>query len=323
MTKKTNIKRILGVLLAGIMTVVSFAPPAWADEDRNDKLHPGISPVRASIELDPGQSYSDSFRVSNVGIETFEFKVYVTPFQVSDDSGTPNFNDSSKYTQIEDWIETDIKTGKIAPGESQIINYTVNVPVGAAGGGQYAAIMIEADNEIDDKNSVQIGEITRIGYIIYAQVNGEINECVKVVNNNINGFMFEPPISATSLIENCGNIHLNAEYIMKVTPLFSDTVIYTNEEDPETHTVMPEARRYNTTSWTKEQGAPMMGIYNVEQTVKIGKETSTIKKLVFIFPLWLIIIFILLIAAIVFWLVSRSRQRKESKRESVNNSTKD
>lgn len=313
MTKTTPIKRFLGAVLAAAMLLApAVAPVAYADEEPEHKVFPSVSPTFTKVDLDPGETYSGSFNIGNRGSETFDFKIYADPYEEVGDNAEPTYGNQTKYTQIVDWITFDKEKATVAPGEKVKINFTVNVPNDAPAGGQYAALIAEADNE-KKNGDVQIEGITRVAHLLYASVNGETNDCAKIESNTINTFMFEPPISVSSLVSNCGNVHQSITYTMKVTPLFSDNVIYTNEDDPVVRVVLPEARRFNTISWTKEDGAPMFGIFNVEQTVKVGKESLTEKKLVFVFPLWLIILVLVFIAAVIFWLVSRARARKSSK----------
>lgn len=312
--KKLSINKKLLVLagfLASIFGGFIGVAPTYA---ANNYIQ--ISPTTEDYELEPGHTYTGSVRVQNIGDNAFDYKMSAQPFSYNGD----NYNitvgkdvKTSVYSEIAEWVTFSKDSGSLEPHTKETINYTIKVPSDAPGGSQYVAIVASLE---EDKSSgsdgANIKTISQVTDLIFGKVSGETNECAKIHNNTINTFMFEPPITASSLVEDCGNVHLYATYIMKVYPLFSDTPIYSNEEKPETHVVVPETRRYNTSSWKKEDGAPMMGIFNVEQTVKIGKEVSTVKKLVFIFPLWLLIIFFLLIASIIFWLVSRSRARRES-----------
>ena len=311
MEKITYKKRFLfGAFLAAAMIIGSaaFAPKTYAE----DKLYLMISPVSETLELDPGQTYSGKMRVMNSGDKAFDYKLYVEPYYVSDGDYTPNFGEKNDRTKITEWFNLSRDGGSLEPGGQDWVDYTIKVPSDAAGGGQYAAIIAEGENE----DRALIKTSTRVAEIFFTNIGGESTSCVKIISNSINRFMFEPPVNALSTVEDCGNTHVEASYTMKVYSLFSDKEIYSNEEDPETHTILPETKRFNTTSWTKEQGAPMMGIYTVEHTVKIGKESDTIKKIVFIFPLWLVIILLLFLGSLIFWLVSRARARKEAAKES-------
>lgn len=313
MTKNRQ-KLTFGVILSiAIIFVLALAPVKKAHaETTGGFIH--MSPVRTKLELKPGEVYKGTFKVMATGTETFDYTLSASPYQIVDEGGNASYDTESKYTKIVDWITFSKEGDTISPNESQDVSYTIKVPEDAPGGGQYAILFAETANP-EEKGSFTKTN-SRVGQILYVTIDGKNNECAKIIKNGINTFMFEPPISSTSLVESCGNVHQEASYIMKVYPLFSDKEIYTNEEDPETHIILPETKRFNTTSWTKENGAPSIGIYTVEHTVKIGKESDTVKKLVFIFPLWLLIVILLFLGSIIFWLVSRSRARKEAAKES-------
>ena len=129
-----------------------------------------------------------------------------------------------------------------------------------------------------------------------------------MIENKIPTFLFNPPISASSIVENTGNTHANVKYVLQVYPFFGDEEVYTNEEDPTTLVLLPDTRRLNTVSW---EGAPSLGIFRVKQTVSFWDETSTTEKLVFLCPIWFIFIVLLIIFCAIFWIVSRVRNRKE------------
>ena len=148
--------------------------------------------------------------------------------------------------------------------------------------------------------------VRRLGYLVYGNVNGDIIRTAKILENKIPSFIFDPPIIATSVVENTGNVYTKASYTLQVFPLFSDEEIYTTEENPDGNILFPETKRYSEISW---EGAPALGIFRVKQTIKIFDEVSEVEKLVFLCPLWFIAIILLLIFLIIFWIVSRVRGR--------------
>ena len=95
-------------------------------------------------------------------------------------------------------------------------------------------------------------------------------------------------------------------YTLQVYPLFGNEEVYTNEENPEKRTILPETRRLNTMSW---DGAPQLGIFRVKQTVKFLDDTKVTEKLVFICPLWFLFVVLAIIFLAIFWIVSRVRGR--------------
>ena len=315
MIKNTSKKWFFGALATLALAIPIFFPKPVSAV--NNYIQ--ISPTYEDIELEPGQTYTGSVRVQNIGDNDFDYKMSAQPFIYDGNDYVASVGAKGKnvaHFKISEWVTFSKDEGTLASHSKETINYTIKVPDDAPGGGQYVAIIAGIEGESTNKNGANIKTVSQVADLILGRVSGETNECAKITNVSVNTFMFEPPISASSLIENCGNVHMYATYTMNVYPLFSDKAIYSNEEDPDSFVVTPDTKRFNTTSWTKEQGAPMMGIYTVEYTVKIGKESETIKKLVFIFPLWLVIIILLFLGSIIFWLVSRARARKEAAKES-------
>lgn len=273
------------------------------------QTHPLVSPTKQRVSLEPGEHYNGQFYVYNAGTEDFSYKVYATPYSAVGDNYDLDYDTETSYTQIAKWITIEKTEGTIKPEEKQYINFSVDVPEDAPGGGQYATLMVETEDTRDQHN---IGVVNRVGMVFYASVSGQTVMEGTIIENKIPTFFLKPPLSVTALVENTGNVHFDATYTLKVFPLFSGEEVYTNEEDPASKIVLPETRRFNTVSW---DGAPSLGLFRVEQTVEILGEKNTVKKLVFICPLWLIIVIILLIGAIVFWLVSRNRSRDRKNKE--------
>lgn len=267
-----------------------------------------ISPTQRGFgDLKPGETYSDKFKVKNTGVKDFTFSVSFSPYSVESETYSPDYISETKFTNLSKWLSVDVDSGIVKAGDEEEITYSFTVPEDAAGGAQMATIMVSmglVESEADD--SVQ--SVRRLGYLIYGNVDGDVIRTGKVIENKIPSFLFNPPITATSVVENTGNVYTVAQYSLQVFPLFSDEEIYTNEETPEGNVVFPETKKLNTISW---EGAPQLGIFKVRQTVKIFDEESVTEKIVFLCPLWFLFIVILLIFCIIFWIVSRIIKRKK------------
>ncbi len=298
-------KIFLGALLA-----VGFgltATPAFADSPRAE-YHLQVSPTSQEIKnLKPGEVYHGEFLVQNIGTKNFKYKVYATPFYVENENYSPDYNKSSNYTQIAKWITFSSTSGTLASDTTAVVKYTVKVPKDVPAGGQYAALMTEIVDQ--DKSTATVQVINRIGMTLYSSVSGKTKVSGSIIDNNIATFFTAPPLSATSLVENTGNIDAKAKYTFKVYSLFnSDEPVFSNvKSEGNTKPVLPETRRFNTVIW---EGAPQLGVFNVEQTVEFLGKSSTTRKLVVICPIWLIILIALILVASIAWLVGRSRARK-------------
>ncbi|MBQ8992086.1 hypothetical protein IJ103_01685 [Candidatus Saccharibacteria bacterium] len=308
-------KFILGVFIAAL-TLGGYSllssRPVYADSSDEKPIHLGISPVKQKLKLEPGQSFVSSFKVLNIGTEDFTYKVDVSPYSVVDQDYNADYESvSNDYTKMFNWVTIDenLKTGTLKAKSSVDIPFTITVPKDVPSGGQYAAITAEtADSSV--QGSI-IETVNRLAMILYADISGATRQSGSIINNDVNTFTFEPPLTVSSLVENTGNVESTATYIVKVWPLGSNETVYNNEQNPNRFVdIIPDTRRFYSISW---DGAPHLGVFTVEQSIEYLGQTSVTRKLVIICPLWLMLIIILVIVALVTWLVSRIVKRRKTK----------
>lgn len=299
---------MLGIFSAGLMSLFH------TENASASQIHLNVTPVSFNYELNPGDSQSGSFMVSNKGDKTVYYEAKATPYYATEENGDGMkvfYDQKSAYTEIADWVNFETPAGQIEPGNNAEIKFTINVPEDAHGGGQYAALIVSNSSENPrEAGGISISEIANIGPVVYAKINGDITMDGKILSHDIQGFRFEPPISATSVVKNDGNVHADAVYTLKVYPLFGGESIYNNEEKPASTTVLPGATRYYTVAWTAEHGAPSLGIFKVKSEVKMFDQTSTIEKIVIVCPMWTLIAVGAFIVALIFWITFRIKSRK-------------
>lgn len=310
-------KYILGALIA-ILTLgicPNFTNLAFADDSSDEKpIHLQISPVKQKLKLERGQSYVSSFKVMNIGTESFTYKVSVSPYSVIDEKYNADYeNLANNYTKMANWItfDKDTVTGTLEPKSSVDVPFTVTVPSDVPSGGQYAAITAETSDGNNPNSAIQT--VNRLAMVLYADISGNTRTSGSIVNNTVPSFVFTPPLSVTSLVENTGNVETNANYTVKVWPLGSNETVFSTEEEKIELDIIPDTRRFNTITW---QAAPHLGIFTVEQTIDYLGQTSTVKKLVIICPLWLILLIGLVVAFLIFWLVYNITKRRKAKNNS-------
>lgn len=299
----------LGLFMAGVVGL------SWSENAFATKIHLRINPVSLEHELDPGGTASGSFNVNNDGDNVIYYHAKATPYYLTstDDGGLDvSYDKESTYTQIANWVTFENPDGEIAPNSQVEIKYTISVPKDAPGGGQYSALLVAASDIKDEdlKEQTSVSEIANVGPVVYAKVSGDIITTGEIISNEINGFLFNPPITASTKVKNTGNVHADATYILRVFPIFGGESIYNNEEHPGTATLLPGSTRYFTASWSADEGAPSIGIYKVQSEVKIFDEVSKVEKVVIICPVWVLILIAVFILAMIFWIVSRAKARK-------------
>lgn len=307
-----KLKQILmALVVAFCLATGAYLVPnaAYAADEASTDYKLVITPTQKSFgTMQPGETYSDSFMVRNAGKEPFDFSIEFTPYSVKGESYEADYTTETQYTEIVNWLSADHTSGSVEPGQEAKVTYTIKVPADAHGGAQVGTIMVTMADQAENDDTSGVKAVRRLGYVVSGNVDGEITRTAKILENKIPSFIFTPPIAATSLVENTGNIYTNASYTLQVFPLFSDEEVYTNEDKPEQNVIFPETTRYSTISW---EGAPHLGIFRVKQTIKIFDEVSEVEKLVFLCPLWFIVIILLLIFLIIFWIVSRIRNRRK------------
>lgn len=307
MTKR-HIKTVITALFASVFfSIFGLFSVNSVHAENEFPIHLMVSPASQTLgTLEPGQTYSGEFTVKNIGTEEFDYKVYPTPYTVQDEEYSPEYSSSTSYNYITEWFSFSKESGHLAPQEEEKISYTVKVPKNATGGAQNAAIMVETEKGIDKSKTVSAS--SRVGIILYSKVAGDINDCGKIDEKKVPGFLLNPPIEGSGLVENCGNTNLNVRYTFTVTPIFSKEPAYTNEDSPTLLATLPGTKRHTTVKW---ESSPKIGIYKVNLKIDYAGKTEEIKdKVVIICPLWVIILVIVFIAALIFWLVSRAKERR-------------
>ncbi|MBR0431101.1 hypothetical protein IJJ05_02340 [Candidatus Saccharibacteria bacterium] len=281
-----------------------------------------VGPMNQKIVLNPGDFYEASFTVSNPinNSNNIKYELSIQPFYVNDEYKTI-FENIDKTGQMAEWITFNVPdTGILAPGEKTEIIFTINVPLDAPAGGQYASIIVSSlpndeKDTTEDGTSAMINEVFQIGHLVFAEITGETVKQGEISDVNVPSFILSGNIFGSSSIKNIGNVHGTAKYTLQVFPLFSDEEIYTNEEAPSeenTKTILPNRTLFNEVSWDE---TPDMGIFNVIYTVEFEGVTTQVSKLVIKCPIWLLFIIIFVIFAIIIWIVMRVKHHSKKSRK--------
>lgn len=277
-------------------------------------INMSVSPMRESVVLNPGDMYKSSYKVSNPGFseQDLYYHVEVKPFYVNENYD-PVFDEQvgNDKQLMKDWIKiTSGESGTVAPNEIVTVEYEIKVPENAPAGGQYACLSTVTDVEPSKDGTINIGEGMSINHVILAEITGDTVMAGEILDVDVQSFLLGGMINATATVRNDGNVHGLATYTMKVYPLFSDTPSYSNEEDPETHYVLPE-RTYRNESYWEE--TPMMGIFNVVYTVDFQGLQSEVTRMVIICPWWMIFIVVLGIVVLVIRAISLIKLKRLAK----------
>ena len=275
----------------------------FAEDEKAAEI--AISPASTKIELVQGELYEGKVTVANIGSTEFDYQIELRPFGVSGDDYTSITFEANEYTSIVNWTTLDKTTGHLAPNENEEIAFTIIVPEKALAGGQYFAIAASTINEPVNQNGFTVNG--SVASTIYATILGDAKNSGEIRDNTIPSFYFNGPVEFKSTVSNTGDIHNTATYKIEVRSAFSDDIIYSNEAEPYTHTIMPKTNRPETWTWN----APALGIFRVKQVIEYAGETSVAESTVVICPIWFIVAVVIIILLIVLKIVFAIRKRRD------------
>lgn len=286
-----GLKKKLAILMLAVGFVASTCGMVYVRAAEEDfTTHFGVSPMNESIILNPGDNYKGSFSVNNPGYskEDITYRTEVGPFFVNNDYD-PVYENVDGRGELASWTKvTSGATGTLKPNEVKDIEFEIDVPEDAPAGGQYAEISVTVDlSSGEGDEGINIGESMAIGHVILAEITGQSVSSGDIVSMGVDSFTLGGKITAHSTVKNTGNVHGQALYTMKVYPLFSDEVLYSNEDEKDKQYVLPDTEFTNEKIWEE---TPMVGIFNVKYTVEFMGDTSEVTRMVIVCPWWLLIL---------------------------------
>ena len=318
---KAKLLTILAILAIGLTWVALNNTDTYAEDAPASSLF--VGPMEQKIILIPGETYRGSINISNSNnsTEDLKYKAEIGSYNKrrdgssNDDYGVTDVNEVTEYNTIMQWITLEKTTDTVAPNGNDVLNFTIKVPKDAPAGAQYATILVYKDNDqkanTTSGNGANITARYQIASAIIANVAGETVEKASIKENDMPSMLTSGKLEATSMVRNDGNIYTDASYTLQVWPMGSDEEICTNEENPETSTVLPGTERYH----TQTCNLPAVGIFKAKQVVKIFDEVSVLEKTIFVCPIWLMVVVFLVVLGIIVGIVMYIKKRKAAKED--------
>jgi len=289
-----------------ILSIITLAlsPLAFA-QDANESIT--LSPVKKNYTVNPGQTLSDTLTVLNDGQTAYDFTVYATPYSVQNSNYDPDFTATQPNADAYTWVQFEKTTYRAEPRQTVTVPYTINVKADASPGGHYGAIFVEIQPDASEKPTGVVVH-KRAGTLLYATVSGDTNLAGKNTGITIPWYQSQPPLTATTTVENTGNTDFTTKVNLTVKNAFG-AVKHTNTQE---FAVLPDTTRTINVSWGN---ANWFGLYNTTVTTETLGKTSSQSSYVLIMPLWLILL--LIVFSIAGGVYTYYAQQKKSKKASA------
>lgn len=230
-----GIRRALLIVLLGcvaLVAVIAGDPTAARAEDTI-----GISGqpagadgkpdgrTRFSYSADPGQQIADHYLVRNAGTVTQSFTVLATDAFNDDDGSFGLLETSAEATDAGAWVHFENGANRLqfdlAPGESRLVPFTVDVPAQAGPGDHAGGILASVVTPGD-----QVNLDRRLGTRMYLRVSGDVQAALTIssIDSQYVGDWWNPFDGAVRVlytIQNTGNVALASNVTLGVRTWFS------------------------------------------------------------------------------------------------------
>jgi uncharacterized membrane protein YedE/YeeE len=274
-----------------------------------------ISPSLFDMSVNPGQEWRSSLKVINVNDYDLTVYVEVVNFLPQGETGDGRFvpinANETGGTTLAEWFIIN-KEPIIIPREQTFeIPIAVRVPVDAAPGGHFAAILVGTKPLDNEAGEARVQTSQMITSLFFARVAGDIKEMGLVREFTAESTWLSKPEATFNLrFENKGNVHLQPQGDIRITNMWGQErgVIPINQST-QFGNVLPESIRKFTFAWKGEWSVSDIGRYTAEVTLAYGtteRQFTNAKASFWVIPVKLllgIVIGLGLFAALVTWLV--------------------
>lgn len=287
-------KIILSIAAALLVTLpaVVFAAPTGIQ----------ISPLSYNYEIKPGESKEVSINLTNLNSATLNYVIEIENFNQVTDEGAPSFtneNVDKSVTSLKDWIiikNSAENEGQISAKQSKDLVFKVSVPVGAEPGGHYAAIFAKEIRKTDT-GETQLGIATRVGTLVLVSVPGEVTKTAEITEFDPPSLLWKGgPVDLSMKVKNTGTVHYDSSGSVEIKSMLGKKSVV----DFGKHTIIPDNQRSYSGVWTAKYP---FGRYVLKAQATDGaNQAVSVEKVLWVFPL-IIIIPVIVAIIILVWVI--------------------
>lgn len=290
MRKQLNFKALS--LMIGLGLMLAIGQLALAQEPGEVQIT--MSPAKDRIEIAAGKPTTSDFTIINSGQKAFKFKVYASPYSITNTDYNSVYDQETPLNQINRWIKFDKNQYELAPGKEVKINYRVETPADIPDGAQYAVIF--AETEPEQATGQQLASNKRVGLLVYAHGGGETRLGGESLAPKISFWQTGDDLKIDQQVKNTGNTDFKTDVTLKAKSLFGEQKVIDERASLRQVDVLPETTRSIQPEW---KNPPQFGIAKVTVEVKYLDKTDNYDQWVlFMSPLVMVIAAVVIIVII-------------------------
>lgn len=268
-----------------------------------------------TLLIKPGEKKQVQVRVRNSSDNSISVLSTISDFIIDEDGETPIpvEDDVSNRWSLAEWVTIVPQSQTLKPQETGVINVLIDVPSDALPGGHYAMITHQpsasASNPVanaDESNSAS-GVFQRVGTLLYAVVEGDINEEAFIRDFNFPKFTEYGPVPFSFSVENTSDIHIQPKTKIEITDMFGRKV---DDLTVDSKNVFPMVGREFSGEWGRVWG---YGKYTAQATMSFGSagKIAMAKVSFWLLPIKLIIAVLIGILTLIVVFMTIRRQIKK------------
>lgn len=313
MKTKNYIKRIVGMSLVSFVAMNLVVAQALT-----------VSPARAELTADPGETISDTFLIINEQDTEQTYYTSVENFESQGETGTPNFTTSKEG--LPSWVHVEEKV-ILKKGERLKVPYSITVPADADAGGHFAAIFLSTVPPSAQEGQVSVG--AKVGMLILLKVTGDVKESGGLLSFEIaegKKMLTSLPVDFSYRFKNDGNDRVKPEGKIVITNTFGGEVTQIDANNKMGNILPNSVRRFTEGLRFGDKDAPAvsepffnqvkfqkdnfaLGMYTATLSLAFGNSSKAESSLTFfILPWQLLSVVLVVVLAVILVLVMLLKQ---------------
>ncbi|MCX6728296.1 MAG: hypothetical protein NTV39_00800 [Candidatus Saccharibacteria bacterium] len=287
-------KLFLTILIIAISFLITGQPASAATVSKQKGLT--LSPLRTEMNIAPGTAQNGELKVTNNSTKPMVVTMSSEAFSVINQQYDYAFTAESNEVN---WVSFNHPEVDLGPEESEIVTYTVGVPLSAEPGGRYLSVFASTDSGLIS-NGVESRQ--RVASLFYITVLGDVSRVGHLVSLSSPWFITGDSTWNTSL-QNTGSTHYRSRYSLQIKDLIIDRTVASMSGES---LVLPDTIRLI----PNKLPAPFWpGVYKAVYNIGLGDNPAVTKtQLILYMPVWATIIVVIAVTIIASWLINKYKK---------------